>query len=324
MNVTHKLRLDLVRQETLPRVDVVQDDKFSRSLAISLYENGKPFCPGDGCGVLIRYRKADGIGGAYDALPDGSAGWVISENLLVIRLAPQVCTTVGTVDMTVTLLKDHMELSTFGFQLEVHGLPGGIKSSREYVNITRYLPQVDRAAEGQYLRVKSIDSFGRIDTLETADIEIPDNLVTCDLEGSTEDESAIPIDADTLGGQLPEFYSKSSVVEDFTALVTFNEAPANCYFVKVGNMVFIQYQGANAAHALNDALFTVPEGYRPMTQAWTTATFYANGYAAVSINTTGLCAIGSISAESITGRTYFQIAYICENAEVTEVSASWL
>lgn len=321
MNVTHKLRLDLVRREIPPRVDVVQDDKFSRSLAISLYENGKAFCPSEGCGVLIRYRKADGIAGAYDTLPDGTAGWVISENLLVIRLAPQVCTTAGTVDMMVTLLRGHRELSCFGLQLEVHALPGGIGPSREYVNITHYLPQVDHATAGQFLKVKSVDGSGRIAVLETAEVEIPDNLVTCDLDGSTGDESAVPVNADTLGGELPEFYTKSSVVEDFTSLVTFNETPANCYFVKVGNMVFIQYQGENVAHALNDALFTVPEGYRPMLQAWTTATFYADGYAAISINTTGVCGIGSISAASVSGRTYFQIAYVCENAEVTEVRA---
>lgn len=62
MVITHKVNMDLIRRGITPRIDIVQDDKYSRNLNIRLYENGVAFLPPDGCHALIRYSKPDRTG----------------------------------------------------------------------------------------------------------------------------------------------------------------------------------------------------------------------------------------------------------------------
>lgn len=199
MIVTHKLTLDLVRAGVPPRVDVSQDDRYSRNLEIRLQANGAPFCPPEGCSLLIRYEKPDRTGGSYDALPDGSCAWSLSEHVLTIALAPQVCTVPGTVHMVISFQRNAAEINSFGLLLDVHRLPGGIKPSREYVNITGFVPQPAQAEVGQYLQVAAVDDFGRVTvmgasggngaaTLEIAGVETLEpgsEPVVTELEGST-------------------------------------------------------------------------------------------------------------------------------------------
>ena len=176
MIVTHKLTMDLGRAGVPPRIDVSQDDRYSRNLEIRLMANGGPFCPPKGCNLLIRYEKPDKTGGSYDALPDGSRAWRLSENLLTVALAPQVCTVPGTVHMVVSFLQNQAEISSFALLLDVHKLPKGIKPSRDYVNITGFVPQPEQAKVGQYLMVMGVDEFGRVTVMgaagEAATLEI--------------------------------------------------------------------------------------------------------------------------------------------------------
>ena len=152
MYVTHNLRLDLTRPELTERIALVQDDRYSRNLSIRLFENGRPFCPDSSCTLLIRYQKPDGIGGAYDALPDGTPGWDICENRLTVRLAPQVCTVPGITVLTVTLLRGSSALTVFAVELDVRPLPVGRMESREYVSIaTPALPLWDTSDYGKFL-----------------------------------------------------------------------------------------------------------------------------------------------------------------------------
>lgn len=168
MIVTHKLTMDLARAGVSPRVDVSQDDRYTRNLEIRLQANGAPFYPPKGCSLLIRYEKPDKTGGSYDTLPDGSAAWSVSENLLTVALAPQVCTVPGTVHMVISLLLNEAEISSFALLLDVHKLPKGIKPSREYVNITGFVPQPEQAKVGQYLMVMDVDDFGRVTVMGAA------------------------------------------------------------------------------------------------------------------------------------------------------------
>lgn len=167
MIVTHKLILDLVRAGVTPRIDVSQDDRYSRNLEIRLQANGVPFYPPEECEVMIRYQKPDRTGGSYDALPDGSTAWSLSGNVLTVALAPQVCTVPGTVHMVISFLRSAAELSSFALQLEVHRRPEGMKSSSDYVNVTGFVPQPGQAEVGQYLQVAAVDDHGRITVMGT-------------------------------------------------------------------------------------------------------------------------------------------------------------
>lgn len=222
MVVTHKLKLDLLNWVPSEPIDVMQDDKYCRDIQIYLLANGIPYCPPEGCHALIRYSKADHTGGAYDILPDGTSAWEIAENVVTIRLAPQVCTKDGPVKIVVTLLQGKSELNCFEVALHVWKNPKAVFSSGKYVNITGFIPQPVSAAVGQYLEVAAVDRHGRITALQAVDapedsgpaeVELPENMVTADLSGAEETESdAVPVNADTLGGFLPGEYLRHGAI----------------------------------------------------------------------------------------------------------------
>lgn len=137
MIITHKLQpMDLASRGVPQRVDVMQDDKYSRNLQISLYENGSKWqIPRDAVAV-IRYKKSDGTGGNYDTLPDGTLAYDISGNVLTVALAPQVCTAPGLVDFAVCLIQAESEITTFAVNIIVQPVPGADIASEEYENLT--------------------------------------------------------------------------------------------------------------------------------------------------------------------------------------------
>ena len=140
MIVTHKLKMDLTHCGEMPRVDVVQDDLYSRDLAISLYQNGERWMPARGMSVVVRYIKPDGTGGAYDQLPDGTTAWRIAGNVITVALAPQVCTVHGKVRLMVELVREQAVLSTFEVEVNVRRNPMVRTSSRDYYRVSRTLP----------------------------------------------------------------------------------------------------------------------------------------------------------------------------------------
>ena len=54
---------------------MVQSDTDTRSVEISLTNNGEVWTPGGLTGVFVRYRKGDGTCGIYDTLPNGKNAW---------------------------------------------------------------------------------------------------------------------------------------------------------------------------------------------------------------------------------------------------------
>lgn len=169
MIVKHRLNLDLIKRGVAQRIDAVQCDRYSRELEMHLFANGVEFAPPEDCTVLVRYKKPDGIGGAYDSLPDGECAWSIADGVLTVALAPQVCTVAGTVELAVTLLRETAEISTFMLLVDVQESPGGTESSREYVNIKAFLPQPGNVIVGQYLMVTEVDAYGNATVIGSGD-----------------------------------------------------------------------------------------------------------------------------------------------------------
>ena len=167
MIVTHKLKMDLLNRGMRPVIEVMQDDRYSRNIAISLFSGHEAFVLPEGCQVLVRYKKSDGVGGVYDTLPDGNLAWRIEENVVTVAMAPQVCTVAGNVQMTVMLLAGEQQLSSFEICLDVRPDPIGDYESEKYMNIAAFLPQVMNAAVGQYLKVAAVDAFGKVSQLTT-------------------------------------------------------------------------------------------------------------------------------------------------------------
>lgn len=151
-----------------PTVDAVQGDILSRTMELSLYDGEDAFVLPDNLAVLIKFKKGDGKGGEYDTLPDGTPAWSASKNKLIIQLAPQVLTFPGSVSMTISLISDGTQISTFPIQINV--LPEAkalSENSEDYFNITGFLVAPGNAEPGQFLKITSVNSEGRVTQVES-------------------------------------------------------------------------------------------------------------------------------------------------------------
>ena len=125
MIITHKLKpMDLASRGVPQRVDVMQDDKYSRNLQISLYENGTIWQIPSDVVAVIRYKKSDGTGGNYSELPDGKKAYEISGNVITVALEPKVCADPGLVMLAVGLIQNSAEVNTFTVDVVVQPNPG--------------------------------------------------------------------------------------------------------------------------------------------------------------------------------------------------------
>lgn len=170
MIVTHTIIMDLADRGSCPRIDVIQDDKYSRNLAVSLMMGDVPWVIPKGTSVLIRYCKSDGVGGEYDTLPDGTAAWSAAENVLTLALAPQVLTVPGTVMVAAELIRGEHILSTFAMHIHVRQrIKGNTQESEAYYNIMGFLPGPRNAGVGQFLRISQVDEQGNVLAVEGAE-----------------------------------------------------------------------------------------------------------------------------------------------------------
>lgn len=146
MIITHKLEMDLVRPDALPRMDVVQGDANSRVLELTMLSDGRSWPVPEGTRVELRYRKSDGTGGRYDTLPDGTKAWSVEGNILRMTLAPQVLTAPGIVLAQLELSLSDAVAATFTMQICVHENPAaGAVESEDYVNMLRWMEaELDR------------------------------------------------------------------------------------------------------------------------------------------------------------------------------------
>lgn len=140
MIITHKIEMDMQRRPPRPAVNVVQDDKYSRNLEFTLTSGGASWEPPSNAAVFVSYRKPDGTGGEYNALPDGSVAGSIAGNVVTVALAPQVCTVPGVVYLAVSLVSGKRELHTFVVEVCVQKKPGSdTMKSEDYFKAVGFL-----------------------------------------------------------------------------------------------------------------------------------------------------------------------------------------
>lgn len=166
MIITKTIKIDLAAKGILPAVDAVQDDKYSRNLALYLHQNGTVWPVPDGANAVVTYRKPDGTGGEYDTLPDGTKAWSAEGNVLTVALAPQVLTAAGNVQLTVTLTSGKNEISTFEICIQVQKKTDFTGKSEDYEHVTGFLPMPTGAAQvGQYLEISEVNPDGSVKAL---------------------------------------------------------------------------------------------------------------------------------------------------------------
>lgn len=179
MIITNHVSMDLIKNNRSATINAVQDDRYSRNLEISLFENGIPWTAPENTSFLIRYSKCDGKAGEYDTLPDGSKAWVMEDNILTIALAPQVLTVPGPVSLSIRMIQDEKQLSTFSLLIHVSSAIGvEIADSEDYHYVTTFLPIPASAKAGQYLQISSVDEKGRVTGIEAVDsVEVPETEI---------------------------------------------------------------------------------------------------------------------------------------------------
>lgn len=124
MIITHKINMSLTRRGIPELVTVMQDDQYSRNVEFTLTANGTAWAVPENTTAVIRYCRPDGSGGSYDALPDDSAAYSYSGNVLTVALAPAVCALPGLVRLAVGLIDGDTEVNTFAIDLLVERNPG--------------------------------------------------------------------------------------------------------------------------------------------------------------------------------------------------------
>lgn len=149
MIITHKLTMDLGRCGQAPIIDAVQDDRYTRNAELTLLDQGSAWAVPTGAKAVIAYRKADGTGGQYDTLPDGTIAWSAAENVLTLAIAPQALTAAGMVTLSVQMILEEQVISTFRFLIHVHrNVAAGLFRSEDYVNLQQwFLPVLDEKAD---------------------------------------------------------------------------------------------------------------------------------------------------------------------------------
>ena len=136
MIITTKIeKQDLVMRGPVSVISAVQDDQYSRNVEIPLYQNGEEFIIPEGATAVISFKKKDGTGGNYNTLPNNETAYVIDGNTVTVRLAPQVLTCPGRVDLSVGLVDGETKIYTFLLYIDVQPNPGLKAVSGNYYHI---------------------------------------------------------------------------------------------------------------------------------------------------------------------------------------------
>jgi len=213
MIVKHKLNMDLTIRREAPRLSMVQCDVGFRAVVLTLTADGAAWMPEGVETVLLRYRKADGTGGSYDTLPDGTAAWQLEGNLLTLLPAPQMLTVPGLVEVQAALMKGERCIATFPFQIVVEADPAAnaVKSS-DYINWTAWakaeldsrLAQARGSGEfdGSTFMPK-VDSQGNLTWSNDGGMDNPASVNIADLvAGKLAEEAFLKASGGTMTGTL--------------------------------------------------------------------------------------------------------------------------
>jgi len=107
------------------------------------------------------------------------------------------------------------------------------------------------------------------------------------------------------------FRGFGSVVDITSKCTSFEggSAPANTKVYYNNTSVVIYYQGVSGTHEMGDALFTLPEGFRPSNNIYVPFTKNGVAYGTVQIGTNGAVAVNQISSTTASGRIYFHCVF---------------
>ena len=140
MKLIQKITLDLAHRSRIATVDATRGDT-ARVLEISLMNGIHPWEIPYGAAVVLSYRCADGSGGTYDTLADGTSAFAVEGNTVTVHLAPEVCAVPGTTQLQVTMVQGDKQLSTFCMDISVDGEVKATARQKDYINLSHWWHQ---------------------------------------------------------------------------------------------------------------------------------------------------------------------------------------
>lgn len=142
MLITNDIRMDLKNRGITPVVHAVQNETYTRAVELTLTNGGTDWEIPAGTVAVIRFRKADGTGGMYDTLPDGSSAYSFLGNSVTAILAPQVLTAPGIAVLQIALVNGDDLLCSFGINILVEpDASSGPAASSNYVNLSQIVKE---------------------------------------------------------------------------------------------------------------------------------------------------------------------------------------
>lgn len=159
MLITNKITVDLCRRGVAPNISAVQGDSNTRAVEISLMSNGEPWSVPTGVSTIaIAFSKPDGTRGLYGSLPNHTSATVISGSKVTAKLAPQVLTCPGDVNVSVVFYDAAGDtLATFPFIVSVAKNPSAGETISNDFYYLQNLDQANDAYSELLARVKILE-----------------------------------------------------------------------------------------------------------------------------------------------------------------------
>lgn len=140
MNVTQKIKMDLLTKQNIQTIHAVRDDTNSRYVEISLFEGGIPWAVPENSHIAIAYLAANGANGIYDTLPSGADAYIYDENKISVILVPAALYP-GITKITVAISDENgNQISTFPLNVEVdENYLYGASKPETYINLRQWM-----------------------------------------------------------------------------------------------------------------------------------------------------------------------------------------
>lgn len=119
MLYTHKLTFDLKEQKPRQRIFISYGSRGTVAVELSIFDGTNVWSIPDGTACVIRYMKANGNGGVYHVMADGSKAWSVEGNRATVMLIEEAMDVPGLVDISVALVNNGRTLCIHGFDLHV-------------------------------------------------------------------------------------------------------------------------------------------------------------------------------------------------------------
>ena len=138
MLLTKEVTLNLKYREMPVTMDAMQGDS-GRVLIIRFAAGEAEWEIPEDARVILQYCCADGTGGCYDSLPDGSAAYSVNGDALTVFLIPELCAAAGITKLQVTVFSGNVQISAFPMEIRVAEQVNASCTDGTYYNLQKWL-----------------------------------------------------------------------------------------------------------------------------------------------------------------------------------------